>query len=91
MSNSNEIKKPVRLEFNNSGSWETWCRFDAADDEQASQVMATAVDLVKTKHNSEDPKRCPTLRISMDDGLGAVITRWALDTGWTDAVTGLPV
>lgn len=91
MSNSNEIKKPVRLELNNSGSWKVLGRFDAADDEHTSLVMDAAEELVKTLHNCEDPKRCPTLRISVDDSLGAVTARWALDTGWTDAVTGLPV
>lgn len=82
------FKKPVRLEFNNSGSWKVLGRFDAADDEQTSLVLDAAEDLVKTLHNSEDPKRCPTLRVSIDDGLQQVLLRWDLVNGWRDAVTG---
>lgn len=82
--------KPVRLELNNSGSWKVLGRFDAADDEQSSLVLDAAEDLIKTLHNSEDPKRCPTMRVSMDDGLSSVLLRWALDTGWRDAATGEP-
>lgn len=80
--------KPVRLEFNNSGAWKVLGRFDAADDEQTSLVLDAAEDLIKTLHNSEDPKRCPTLRVSMDDGLGSVLLRWRIERGWTDAKTG---
>jgi hypothetical protein len=52
--------------------------------------MDAAEDLVKTLHNSEDPKRCPTMRISIDDSLGEVLMRWELTRGWFDAHTGLP-
>ena len=84
------MNKPVRLEFNNSGSWKVLGRFDAADEEHASLVLDAAEDLVKTLHNCEDPKRCPTLRVSHDDGLGEVIMRWDLVGGWRDAKTGAP-
>ena len=85
------LKKPVRLELNNSGSWKILGRFDAADDEQASLVMDAAEELIKTLHNSEDPKRCPTLRISSiapDDSYVVVLTRWEIERGWYDPVTG---
>ena len=84
-----KVKKPVRLELNNSGSWKVLGRFDAADDCTAEIVMNTSEQLIKTLNNGE-PK-CSTLRISVDDGMGAVLTRWSLETGWIDAVTGLPV
>lgn len=83
------FKKPVRLEFNNSGSWKVLGRFDADDDEQTSLVLDAAEDLVKTLHNSEEPKHCPTLRVSMDDSLQQVLLRWDLAHGWRDAVTGV--
>lgn len=86
-----ELRKPVRLELNNSGSWKVLGRFDAADDEQTSLVLDAAEDLIKTLHNSEDPKRCPTLRVSIDDALGAVLLRWQLERGWYDAKTGAAV
>ena len=85
------LKKPVRLEFNNSGAWKVLGRFDADDEDQASLVLDAAEDLVKTLHNSEDPKRCPTLRVSHDDCLCEVILRWDLARGWRDAKTGEPV
>lgn len=82
--------KPVRLELNNSGAWKVIGRFDAADDEHASLVLDAAEDLLKTLHNSEDPKRCPTLRVSIDDALGSVLLRWSIERGWIDAMTGEP-
>lgn len=82
--------KPVKLELNNSGAWKRLGSFDAADDNQAALVMDAAEELVKTLHNSEDPKRCPTMRIRIDDSLGAVLMRWELMRGWYDARTGEP-
>jgi hypothetical protein len=82
------MKKPARLELNNSGSWKVLGRFDAADDEQTSLVLDAAEDLVRTLHNSEDPKGCPTLRVSIDSI--TVLLRWELGLGWRDAVTGAP-
>jgi hypothetical protein len=84
------MTKPVRLELNNSGSWKVIGRFDAADDEQTNLVLDCAEQLIQTLHNCEDSKRCPTLRVSIDDGLSSVLLRWALDTGWRDAATGEP-
>jgi len=79
-----QFAKPCRLELNNSGSWKVLGRFDAADDDQTALVLDAAEDLVKTLHNSEDPKRCPTMRVSMDDALQQVLLRWALVDGWRD-------
>ena len=84
------MKKPVRLEFNNSGAWKVLGRFDADDEEHTSLVLDAAEELVKTLHNCEDPRRCPTLRVSYDDGLGEVILRWDLVNGWRNARTGEP-
>lgn len=80
--------KPCRLEFNNSGAWKLLGRFDAADDEQSALVLDAAETLVKTLHNSENPKRCPTLRVSIDDAAGFVMLRWDIERGWRDAQTG---
>lgn len=84
------MKKPVRLELNNSGSWKVLGRFDAADEDQSALVLDAAEELIKTLHNSDDPKRCPTLRVSMDDRLQQVLMRWDLLGGWRDAMTGEP-
>lgn len=82
--------KPCRLELNNSGAWKVLGRFDADDDDQTALVLDAAEELIKTLHNSEDAKRCPTLRVSMDDSLQAVLLRWDLVRGWRDAATGEP-
>jgi hypothetical protein len=84
------MKKPVRIELNNSGSWKCLGRFDAADDEQASLVMDAAEDLIRTLHNSECSRRCPTLRVTIDDSLATVLTRWSIAEGWRNAETGEP-
>jgi len=81
---------PVRLEMNNSGAWKVLGRFDAADDDQTALVLDAAEDLVKTLHNSENAKTCPTLRVSMADGLQQVLLRRDLARGWRDAETGEP-
>ena len=83
--------KPVKLELNNSGSWKRLGEFDAADEDQAALVMDAAEELVKTLHNSEDPRRCPTMRICVDDSLGIVLLRWELQRGWYDVQTGEPL
>ena len=85
--------KPVKLELNNSGSWKRLGSFDADDEDQAALVMDAAEDLIKCLHNSEDPKRCPTMRICMDhptDSVDVVLMRWELLRGWYDASTGQP-
>lgn len=88
---TNTTRKPVRLELNNSGAWKVLGRFDAADDEQTALVLDAAEVLIKTLHNSEDPKHCPTMRVSIDHPISqdVVLVRWALERGWYDAETGV--
>ena len=88
MKQRHKYAKPAKLELNNSGSWKRLGSFDAADLEQSALVMDAAEDLVRTLHNSEDPARCPTLRICIDEPLGAVLMRWDLQRGWYAAATG---
>lgn len=83
--------KSVRLEFNNSGAWKVLGRFDAADEDQTSLVLDAAENLVQTLNNGGPAERCPTMRVSMDDGLGVVLLRWRLDDGWRDVMTGQAV
>lgn len=79
--------KPVKLEMRAGRAWQTLGRFDAADDEQSSLVMDAAEDLVKTLHNMEDPKGCPTLRVAIDDSLNTVLYHWSIERGWREAGT----
>jgi hypothetical protein len=78
-------QKPVRLELNNSGSWKVLGRFDASDSDQVDLVLDAAEKLIQALHNSEDPKRCPTLRVSTGDALPSVLMWWSLLDGWRDA------
>ena len=90
---ASKFNKPVKLELNNSGAWKRLGSFDADDDEQTTLVLDAAEQLVKTLHNSEDPKRCPTLRVCMDhprDTVDVVLLRWDLLGGWRDVRTGEP-
>lgn len=80
MAGHKNLKRPVRLELNNTGAWKVLGRFDASDDDQSALVLDAAEDLVKTLHNSEDPSGCPTMRVSMDDGF--VLMRWSIERGW---------
>ena len=83
--------KPVRIELNNTGSWKLLGTFDAADDEHTSLVLDAAEDLIKTLHNSEHPKGCPTLRVCTAErvcGVDQVLVRWDITKGWRDAETG---
>ncbi len=84
------MKKPVRLELRNARAWQVLGRFDAADEDQVALVLDAGEELVKTLHNSEHPKGCPTLRVTMADGLGDVLLHWDLVGGWRDAKTGEP-
>jgi hypothetical protein len=52
--------------------------------------MDAAEELIRTLHNSECPRRCPTLRVTIDDSLATVLTRWSIAEGWRDAKTGEP-
>lgn len=90
MTTATPARKPVRLELNNSGAWKVLGRFDAGDDEQTDQVLDAAEDLMKALHNSEDPRHCPTLRVSVDHPVSQdlVLMRWTLERGWYDALTG---
>lgn len=82
--------KPVRLELNNTGSWKLLGTFDLADEDQTALVLSAAEELVKTLHNSEDPKRCPTLRVSGADFAIGTLARWDIERGWRD-IKGEPL
>lgn len=85
------MKKPVRLELNNSGSWKVLGRFDAADDDQCALVLDAAEQLVQTLHNGGPARKCPTLRVSVDDSLQEVLMRWSIELGWREVRTGDPL
>lgn len=86
------MKKPCRLEVNNSGAWKVIGRFDADDEEHTAMVLDAAETLIKTLNNGAPVRQCASLRVSKDDGLGDVLVRWTADRGcWYDARTGAQV
>lgn len=80
------MKKPVRLEINNSGAWKIIGRFDAADDAQADDILNSAHELASALNDvtSASPKRL-TLRVSMAEAPHDVLMYWeSIETGWRD-------
>lgn len=84
------MKKPCRLEINNSGAWKILGRFDAAIDDTTDAIMNAAEQLVKALNDPACGRTSlASLRISTDDALPNVLMRWEPRRGmWVDAVTG---
>lgn len=79
------MKKPCRLELNNSGAWKLIGKLDADDETQSDLVLNAAEKLIASLHNNPDPKHCPTMRVCTDDPMPCVLMRWDLEHGWVDA------
>ena len=58
-----------------------------ADDSARCDIECHCVAERMGQHTWYD-KRCPTLRVSIDDALASVLLRWQLERGWYDAKTG---
>jgi len=77
--------KPCRLELNNSGAWKLLGRFDAAQDDQADEIMVAAASLADAL-NAAAGRHAITLRIATDDTHPDVLMRHAGDgKGWQKA------
>lgn len=77
------MKKPVRLEINNSGAWKMLGRFDAADDFGADIVLNAAEQLAQALVESGNRL---TLRVSMAEPPHSELMHWNdPETGWRDA------
>lgn len=82
------MKKPCRLELNNSGSWKLLGLFDAANDVTTAIIMDAADLLAKSLVIGGDQVKA-TLRVVMDSPERTVIARWHQERGgWFDPVTG---
>lgn len=85
------MKKPCRLELNNSGAWKLLGRFDAGQDAAASAIMDAAEQLARALNDPACGRPSTvTLRISTDEPLPGVLIRWSDEDGWRDARTGEP-
>jgi hypothetical protein len=77
------MKKPVRLEINNSGAWKVLGKFDAADDFQADDILNAAERLASVL--AESGNRL-TMRVSMAQPPHAPVMHWTdAEAGWRDA------
>ena len=77
------MKKPVRLEINNSGAWKVLGKFDAADEFQADDILNSAERLAGLLVDADNRL---SLRISMAEPPHAPIMHWKdAETGWRDA------
>lgn len=82
------MSRPCILAINNSGSWKTLGHFDASYAHQADEIMSTAAALLVSLNAGKPPKQWPTLRISTDDGLAAVLMYWTRERGWYENPRG---
>jgi hypothetical protein len=77
------VKKPCRLELNNSGAWKLLGRFDLAAQDAADGIMDAAEALARALNDPASGRRAlVTLRISTDDALPSVLARWSDEHGW---------
>lgn len=77
------MKKPVRLEINNSGAWKVLGRFDASDDDLTDDILNDAERLAQSLVEAGNRL---TLRVSCADAPHSVLMHWNdPETGWRDA------
>ena len=77
------MKKPVRLEINNTGAWKVIGRFDACDDDAADDVLNAAEQLARTLLAAGARL---TMRVSMAEAPHEALMHWTdAETGWRDA------
>lgn len=78
------MRKPCRLELNNSGSWKLLGKFDAGAEAAADEIVDAAARLAAALNAREcgRPGLC-SLRISTDDPQPIVLMRWSnQEEGW---------
>lgn len=86
------MKKPCRLELNNSGSWKLLGKFDAAVTDSTDDIMNAAAALVDALNAPYSGRSAiATLRIATDEPHPDVIMRYeSRESGWREARTGAP-
>lgn len=79
------MKKPCRLELNNTGAWKLLGKFDAGADAAASAIMDAAEHLARALNDPASGRPSMlTLRISTDEPQPDVLLRWTDADGWRD-------
>ena len=89
------MKKPCRLELNNTGAWKLMAKFDADQDQAAGAILEAARQLAEAINDPSCGRTSHTsLRISTDEACPVVLMRLNPKPGervaWVDAMTGEP-
>ena len=80
------MKKPLRLEINNSGAWKVLGRFDTDDEFVANNVLVAAAQMAQALVAGGNRL---TLRVSCADAPHVVLMHWSDQySGWRDAPGG---
>lgn len=82
------MKKPARLELNNSGAWKLLGRFDAAEEDATDAIMNAAEQLAQALNDPACKRAAQvSLRISTDETHPIVLMSWTQARGmWVDAM-----
>lgn len=85
------MKKPCRLELNNSGAWKLLGRFDAAQEDATDAILNAAGQLADALNDPacKRPGLC-TLRVTTDEACPEVLMHYKdAESGWRER-TGAP-
>lgn len=77
------MKKPCRLELNNTGAWKLLGKFDAAEEDYVDDILTAAGNLADALNQCPGSPGVTTLRVSTDDPQPQVLMRHdAREHGW---------
>ena len=80
------MKKPCRIELNNSGAWKLLGKFDAANAEATDNILSAAGALADALNARESGRQAlVTLRVSTDEPCPDVLMRHKTGEGWVPA------
>jgi hypothetical protein len=84
------MKKPCKLELNNSGAWKTLGSFDAAIEDATDAIMNAAEQLAQALNDPACGRPGPVRLRIIADGDTAPLMTWKDDEGWREWRTGRP-
>lgn len=81
------MKKPCRLELNNSGAWKLLGKFDAAVEDATDDILTAAGNLVDALNAPYSGREALCrMRVSSDDPHPDVLMRYeGRESGWRDS------
>ncbi len=84
------MNKPCKLEMNVTGAWRLLATLDAADEDQADDLMNAAEQLAWAVDRHSIPSTMGTRLRIVPTGEQAPLMTWTCENGWRDARTGEP-